>query len=123
VSLEKKSFLFQQNEVLKKMRKYLFLILIALLVLIFFYFLINIYLLTKLSVNSDNDFQARDQYEFNENSTKFSGNLDISLLHSKYRTRNPRIDLVRDKILKTFKACELDGLNFKTIWSEVDSVS
>lgn len=124
MSCEGRSLVSQQNEVFKKMKKYLFVILVAISVFIFFYFILDFYLLSRLSLNTEIEYKSKSLYELSDDSTQFLGDFDVSLLHSKYTRRNSRIDLVRDKILRTFKSCELDdGLNYKTIWNEVNSVS
>lgn len=104
------------------MRHYLLLILATLLVFISIFFIISFYFLSKLSSN-EKIIKSSSRNEFDDEEFEFPDVLDISLLPSNYRDRNPKLDLIKSKLVKAFKACDSnDQLNFSEVWNEANSV-
>lgn len=103
------------------MRNYLFLTSATLLVFISFYFITSFYFLSKLSNNYDNQAKSNSRNEFDDDGFQFPDELD-SLLPSKFRNKNPKLDLIKSKLVKAFKSCDSNELNFHDVWSESNSV-
>jgi hypothetical protein len=98
-------------------RKYFAFLATFFFVLIFIiYFLANFYFLSRLTFN-------------NSSKIKFAGDISESendetsvQLKSLYKSRNPKFDQIRNKIVHYFKPCNRTMM-FRDLWNEVDSVS
>lgn len=104
------------------MRNYLFLILATLLVFVSVFFIISFYFLSKLSNNYYNQVKIHSRNEFEDDGFQFPDELDEALLPSKFRNKNPKLDLIKSKLLKAFKSCDNSEQNYRSVWTEANSV-
>lgn len=105
-----------RNDVHAKMRKLLFIVVVLILLFILVYSA-NFYFLSRLSSSVNTRFDSKSQLD--SQAFPIFDEADIKLI---YRTKNPKFDQIRNKILENFTPCERNK-NYSEIWDVANKVS
>lgn len=96
-------------------RKYFAFLAIFFFVLIFVIYSINFYFLSRLTFNNASKIKfAGDISEPEQDQTSVK-------LKSLYKSKNPKFDQIRNKLINNFKPCNRT-MSYSDLWNEVDSV-
>lgn len=113
-----------QDDKLGRMKKYLliFIILILLFILIYsanFYFLSRLSSSINITSRSKSFSDAQNRHDL-----KFPGSLDESNIKEIYKTKNTKLDQIRQKIIKNFLPSGFPKVkNYSDVWEEANTVS
>lgn len=96
-------------------RRYFAFLAIFLFFLIFVIYSINFYFLSRLNLNKTS--QIKFAGDISETDRDESG----VKLKSLYKSKNPKFDQIKNKIVSSFKPCNRT-MSYSQLWSEVDNV-
>lgn len=119
--LPKAPLSLQHDTPADKMKKFIFIITILILLFILIYSS-NFYFLSRLSNSNSQPSRFKSHVEIKSEDSPFTGDLNDSNLKSIYLDKNPKFELLKDKILKNFVPCSRKQ-NYSEIWDEANSVS
>lgn len=109
-----------QSLVKLMMKKFVFVVIVFMSLFILIY-TANFYFLSRLNyVNNSSKYKIPGDTQISNDNFKDSFlSVDLKPI---YRSRNPKFNLTRTKLLANFESCENDE-NYSVIWNEVNSVS
>lgn len=105
------------------MKKFLLIIIILILLFILIYSA-NFYFLSRLSSSINNTSRSKSLSDAQIHlDSKFPGSLDESNIKEIYRNKNPKLDQIRQKILKNFLPTGFPKVkNYSEVWEEANTV-